>query len=52
MIEWADKIVDALPDDRIDLHLAFDGGDLRSLTVIAHGARSEALAAQWREAIG
>ncbi|MEO7717432.1 MAG: tRNA (adenosine(37)-N6)-threonylcarbamoyltransferase complex ATPase subunit type 1 TsaE [Capsulimonas sp.] len=51
VIEWADKITDALPDDRMDLHLSSDGGNARSLTVEAHGARSEALAAQWREAL-
>ena len=39
VIEWADKITDALPPDRLDLHLASDGGDARTLSITAHDAR-------------
>ena len=46
VIEWADKIPDALPTDRIDITLTASGPDTRHLTFTAHGARAEELLGQ------
>ncbi len=45
VIEWADKITDALPPDRLDIALTADGPDTRQLVFAAHGARAEELLA-------
>jgi tRNA threonylcarbamoyladenosine biosynthesis protein TsaE len=45
VIEWADKITDALPQDRLDIALTADGPDTRQLVFAAHGARAEELLA-------
>lgn len=46
VIEWADKIADALPADRLDIAFAAEGGpDTRQLVFTAHGARAEELLA-------
>ena len=41
VIEWADKITDALPPDRLDIALSADGPDTRQIVVTARGARAE-----------
>lgn len=38
VIEWADRIADALPSERIDITLTTEGGDRRRLVMTAHGA--------------
>ncbi len=43
VIEWADKIPNALPADRIDITLTASGPDTRHLTMTAHGPRAEEL---------
>lgn len=43
VVEWADKIADALPDNRLDIAIVSDGGEGRALTFTPHGARAEAL---------
>ena len=40
VIEWADKIADALPPDRIDVHLTTEGPDVRQIVMTAFGARA------------
>jgi tRNA threonylcarbamoyladenosine biosynthesis protein TsaE len=41
-IEWADRLPDALPADRLEIAFATaDGPDSRTLTLIAHGPRAE-----------
>lgn len=45
VIEWADRIADALPPDRLDLHLTTEGPDARRIVMTAHGARLENLLA-------
>lgn len=46
VIEWADKITDALPPDRLDMTLTAEGGpDTRQITLTARGARAEELLA-------
>lgn len=40
VIEWADRIADALPDDRLDIALAADSPDSRTITFTPHGARA------------
>ncbi len=40
VIEWADRIADALPDNRLDIDLAPDGMDSRAITFTPHGARA------------
>lgn len=43
VIEWADRIADALPDNRLDVVLVPDGPDSRTLTFTPHGPRARAL---------
>lgn len=45
VIEWADKITDALPLDRLDIMLTADGPDTRQIVMTARGARAEELLA-------
>ena len=45
VIEWADKIPEALPPDRLEIALIADGPDTRRIDMTGHGARArEALA--------
>ena len=46
VIEWADKITDALPADRLDITLTPDTPSTRQLVMTARGARAEELLAQ------
>jgi tRNA threonylcarbamoyladenosine biosynthesis protein TsaE len=41
VIEWADKITDALPADRLDIALTSDAPDTRQIVLTARGARAE-----------
>lgn len=41
VIEWANRIADALPPDYLDIQLTTTGENTRRLTLTAHGARSE-----------
>lgn len=43
VIEWADKIADALPAERIDVALTADGPDRRRLVMAAFGVNAEAV---------
>ena len=45
VIEWADKIADALPPDRIDVHLTTEGPDVRQIVMMPYGLRVEAVLA-------
>ncbi len=48
VIEWADRIADALPDDRLDIALVSDGIGNRTITFTPHGTRAR----QVLEALG
>ncbi len=39
VVEWADRIAAALPDERLDIALEFAGGDARTLTLEPLGPR-------------
>ena len=41
VIEWADKITEALPADRLDILLTSDAPDTRQIIMTAQGARAE-----------
>ena len=41
VIEWADKITDALPADRLDIALTADGPETRQIMLTARGTRAE-----------
>ena len=43
VIEWADKITDALPPDRLDIALSADGPDTRQIALMAQGERAAQL---------
>ena len=45
VIEWADKIADALPPDRIDVHLTTEGPDARQIVMTPYGLRAETVLA-------
>jgi tRNA threonylcarbamoyladenosine biosynthesis protein TsaE len=42
VIEWADRVADALPPDRLDIALTPLGPDARRIVMTAHGAQAEA----------
>jgi tRNA threonylcarbamoyladenosine biosynthesis protein TsaE len=46
VIEWADKITDALPIDRLDISLTPDTPNTRQIVMTAQGARAEELLAR------
>ena len=37
VIEWADRVADALPPDRLDVHLTTEGPDVRQIVMTAYG---------------
>lgn len=50
LVEWADRLPGALPDDHLEVRLARDPADprVRDLEARAHGPASAALLARWR----
>ena len=48
-IEWAERVLDALPAERIDVDLQYAEGDGRRITITARGSRAAAVV---REAFG
>ena len=50
VIEWADRIADALPDERLDIQLAEADGGGRRITLMGRGARWSELEARWGSA--
>ena len=44
-IEWADRLGDDLPEERLEVHLAFSNETKRSLTFYAFGAKAKQLLA-------
>lgn len=38
LVEWADRAPDRLPADRLDLHLAYEGADARSVRASPRGS--------------
>lgn len=46
-IEWGDRFPEALPHDRLDVTLAFEGSEQRRIEAVGTGPRSAALAAAW-----
>ncbi|MDQ2687213.1 MAG: tRNA (adenosine(37)-N6)-threonylcarbamoyltransferase complex ATPase subunit type 1 TsaE [Armatimonadota bacterium] len=46
VIEWADKIADALPSDRLDIHLTAEGENERRLILTAHGIQAQTIMGQ------
>jgi len=38
LIEWPDRLADAIPADRLDIHIDGGGDETRRLRVVAHGA--------------
>lgn len=43
VVEWADRVVEALPPDRLDLRIEVSGEDSRRLAFVARGPRHGAL---------
>jgi tRNA threonylcarbamoyladenosine biosynthesis protein TsaE len=43
LIEWADRVAEALPSDRLDLHLEVTGETQRDIRIAARGPRGERL---------
>lgn len=41
VIEWADRITEALPPERVDIALMAEGPERRRLVMTAHGAQAE-----------
>ena len=38
-VEWAERVADALPDERVEVRLGTPGGDEREITLTVHGER-------------
>ena len=43
VIEWAERVLEVLPPDRLDVHLEVSGEARRELQLVAAGPRAEAL---------
>lgn len=52
MLEWPDRLGDALPADRIDVAIAIDGPTARTITFTARGAPHAALVGDLGRRIG
>lgn len=48
VIEWGDRFPGSLPEDVLTVMLTITGDDTRRVAVSCSGARSEALAREWR----
>jgi tRNA threonylcarbamoyladenosine biosynthesis protein TsaE len=46
VIEWAERVLEALPPDRLEIHLEVSGEARREVRLIAAGPRAEALVGQ------
>ena len=46
VIEWADRITDALPPDRLDLVFSAVSYDTRQITITAQGERAKEILSQ------
>jgi len=47
VIEWADKFVDVLPEERLEIFLSFLDNDSRAITLTPLGPRARELAEQY-----
>ena len=52
IVEWADRIADVLPSERLDVALSHGGGDERQLVLVGAGSRFIRLIEQLGEARG
>jgi tRNA threonylcarbamoyladenosine biosynthesis protein TsaE len=43
LVEWPERIQEALPEQRLEIRLAYGDGDTRTITLIPHGERMGAL---------
>ena len=50
VIEWADRIADALPPDRLDITLTVEGPDKRRIVMTAYGAHHDKVLEQFKVA--
>lgn len=51
VIEWADKFVEALPKERLEIRLAFLDDEHRAVTLVACGRKADTLLERCRKAI-
>ena len=49
VIEWGERVADALPSDRLEVHISRSHGDARTLVISSRGARSSRLLAAVNE---
>jgi tRNA threonylcarbamoyladenosine biosynthesis protein TsaE len=49
LIEWPERIIRALPEDRLEISLAYGDGDSRCLEITSHGKRAKTLIAGMEE---
>lgn len=52
VIEWADRVAGALPEPRLDIHLAHVADTKRAIRLEPHGRRAEELAGAIADALG
>jgi tRNA threonylcarbamoyladenosine biosynthesis protein TsaE len=50
LVEWPERIADALPEERLDLELSHGGGDLREIRLLPRGDRMRELVRELEEA--
>ncbi len=43
VLEWAELVEEALPEERLDIHIAGSGDEPRSITLVSHGAAYESV---------
>lgn len=43
LVEWPERIIEALPEERLDLELAHGAGDRREIRFVPHGKRMQEL---------
>jgi tRNA threonylcarbamoyladenosine biosynthesis protein TsaE len=51
LVEWADRVENCLPDDRIEIHIAVTGPESRRFELLARGERFAAIPGQIEHAL-
>lgn len=46
VMEWCENVYEALPGERLEIHIAGSGGEARSLELVSIGAKYEGIAAE------
>ena len=44
VMEWSELVIDALPNERLEIHISGSGSDERTVEIVSFGSRYDSLA--------